>query len=166
MGSDLLQPSTQLRADEFIRTNLDALDLHELKAHHVDALEILAGLNDFLNQPGRSVGALQHANQLRRRLQLQLARLRDLIHGHQSAMAMNHALAAGHGLDMLHLARVPGKRSRVIRSLNSADNATSGPLEISGNEPTAQATEARRGGEAKEGGARPQSGEASLQAKR
>lgn len=166
MGNDLLQPSTQLRADEFIRTNLDALDLHDLKAHEVNALEILAGLNDFLTQPGRSVGAVQHANQLRRRLQLQLARLRDLIQAHQSATAMTHALAAGHGLDMLHLARVPGKRSRVIRSQPSADNATSGPIQVLSNDPQGRETKAVWGGEAKEGGAHPQSGEASLQAKR
>jgi len=59
-----------------------------------------------------------------------------------------------------------GRRSRVIRPLTSADNAASGPLEILGNEPQAQITEARRGGEAKEAGARPHDGEDNMQAKR
>ncbi|MDO8370318.1 MAG: hypothetical protein Q7T39_00165 [Polaromonas sp.] len=150
MGSNQLQPSPQMRAEYFIHLNLDRLDPSELKGHESQAIDILAELNHYMNQPGRSIEALRQANQLRRRLQLQLARLRDLIQAHQSATAMTQALAAGHGLDMLHLARVPGKRSRVIRPLPSADNAAPAP----------------QGGEAKGEPAHPQSGEASLQAKR
>lgn len=148
--STQLQPSPQLHAEHCLHVNLDALNLDELIAHEQEALDALAGLNDFLSKPGRSVAAVLHAKHLSRKLRLHMMHLRDLIHSHQAAVALTHAMASGHGPVMDPPLPKPGKRSRVIRPLSSADNAASGP----------------KGGEAKEATVHPQSGEASLPAKR
>jgi hypothetical protein len=158
--STQLQLSPQLQAEHCLHANLDALDLNELRAHEREALEALAGLNDYLSKPGKSVEAVLHAQHLSRKLRLHMMHLRDLIHSNQAAVALTHAIAAGHGSFMNPPLPKPGKRSRVVRTPTSADNAASGPLEIPGNKPTAWDTEARRGGEAKEAGALRQSGEA------
>lgn len=148
--STQLQLSPQLLAEHCLHVNLDALDLRELEAHEREVHEVQAGLNDYLCKPGRSIGAVEHVNNLNRRLRLHMMHLRDLIHSHQAAVALTHAMASGHGPLMAPPLPKPGKRSRVVRTPTSADNATSGP----------------QGGEAKEAPAHPQAGEASLQAKR
>ena len=162
-------PSPMLEAVDLLRVNINALLPVDLEAHAKHVLVTIAALNAYINSPHpKSANALRNALMLVRKLGLHMARLRDLMQAHQSAMALVAAVPATGVQSLLQITGIPrmGRRSRVIRTTTGADNATSGPLEISGNEPTAQAPEARRGGEAKEGGAHPQSGEASLQAKR
>lgn len=165
--TDQLQPSPQMQAEQFIRANLDTLGLHDLQAHEAIALHALAGLNDYTIRPGLSVGAMLSARKLVRDVNRQLLHLRTLIHAQQAVMALSHAVAAGQVSLMAPAMAKPGKHSRVIRSLPSADNAASGPSTISSNAQLGRDSEAAEGGEAKEAPpARPQSGEASLQAKR
>lgn len=148
--STQLQPSPQLLAEQCLQVNLDALNLDELRAHEKEALEALAGLNDFLSKPGKSVEAVLQAQRLSRKLRLHMMHLRSLIQGHQAAVAWTHAMASGNGPAMVPSLPKPSKRFRVVRTSTSADNAASGP----------------QGGEAKEDSAHPQAGEASLPAKR
>lgn len=127
---------------------------------HGQVLDTIAALNDFINKPGpKRADAVRNAQRLVRMLGAHMARLRDLMQAHRSMQAMLHAM---HSAGAEHLPRTAPAfgRVRVIRPPSGADNAASGPLEISGNKPTAWDTEARRGGEAKEAGALRQSGEA------
>jgi len=160
------QPSPMLKAIDLMRVNIDGLVLLDLEAHAVEVLSTIAALNDYINSPHRKSRDEQvNAQKLGRDLSLHMARVRDLMQARQSAYAMTQVMQSASS-PSLSAMPVMGRRSRVIRPLTSADNAASGPLEIPGNKPTAWDTEARRGGEAKEAGAHPQSGEASLQAKR
>jgi hypothetical protein len=168
--SDTLIPSVQLIADDLLRVNLDSLHDDDLPEHHQAALDALAGLNDFINSPARkSWHELAGCKRRVERLREHLANLRNLIRTRQSVQAIRQHLqsqgaAAAHappsGMPSL------GRKRRVIRPLDSADNAASGPSEVSEAEPQAQARKPPRGGEAKEAPARPQSGEAGLPAKR
>ena len=160
------QSSPMLKAIDFMRVNIDELDFPDLEAHAVEVLATIAALNDNINGPHpKSHNALLNALNLGRKLSLHMVRVRDLIQARHSAYSMTQAAQSASSPSLSGIPAM-GRRSRVIRPLNSADNAASGPLEILGNKPTAWDTEARRGGEAKEAGAHPQSGEASLQAKR
>ena len=158
--SSQLQPSPHLLADNCLHVNLDALDLRELEAHEREVHEVQAELNDYLCKPGRSIGAVQHVNNLNRKLRLHMMHLRDLIRSHQAAAALTHAIASGHGPVMSPPLPKPGKRSRVVRTPTSADNATSDPIQILSNDPQGRGAKAVWGGEAKEGGAHRKSGEA------
>jgi hypothetical protein len=164
--TNTLQPSAQLIADDLLRVNIDSLQGDDLAEHYQAVLDTLAGLNDFINSPGpKSTAKLAGTKRRRDELHKRLARLRDLIQAHQSAQAMvqhlqSQATCAVHappsGMPSL------GRKRRVIRPLDSADNAASAPSAISGNEPLARNPKSVKGGEAKEAGARPQSGEAGL----
>lgn len=168
--NNTLQPSAQLIADDLLRVNIDSLQGDDLAEHYQAVLDALAGLNDFINSPGpKSTAELAGTKRRRDELHKRLARLRDLIQAHQSAQAMvQHLQSQAAGAVHAPPAGMPSlsRKRRVIRPLDSADNAASGPLEVCGTEPQAQAGKPPRGGEAKEAGARPQSGEAGLQAKR
>lgn len=162
-----LQPSPMLHAIDLMRVNVDELDLPDLRAHAVEVLGTIAALNEYINGPlHKSLNALLNALQLSRKLCLHMARVRDLIQAHQSANAMAQATIAANTPSVPQRVPTMGRRSRVIRPLKSADNATSGPIQILSNDPQGRGAKAVWGGEAKEGGAHPQSGEASLQAKR
>jgi hypothetical protein len=168
--SNTLHPSVQLVADNLLRVNIDGLQDDELAEHYQAALDALAELNDFMNSPARkSALELAGSKRLADKLSQQLARMRDIMQARLSAQAMLQQLqsqqaGAAHappsGMPSL------GRKRRVIRPLDSADNAASGPSKVSGTEPQAQARKPPRGGEAKEAPARPQSDEAGLQAKR
>ncbi len=168
--TNTLQPSAQLIADDLLRVNIDSLQGDDLTEHYQAALDALAGLNDCINSPSpKSTAELAGTKRRRDELHMRLARLRDLIQAHQSAQAMvQHLQSQAAGAVHAPPSGMPslGRKRRVIRPLDSADNAASGPLEVSGTVPQAQAQKPLRGGEAKEAGARPQSGEAGLQAKR
>lgn len=168
--SNTLQPSAQLITDDLLRVNIDSLQGDELAEHYQAVLDALAGLNDYINSPApKSADEIAAAKRRADKLRALLPRLRDLIQAHLSAQAMiQHLQSQAAGAVHAPPSGMPslGRKRRVIRPLDSADNAASGPLEVSGNEPQAQARKPSRGGEAKEAGARPQSGEAGLQAKR
>lgn len=168
--SNTLQPSAQLIADDLLRVNIDSLQGDELPKHHQAALDALAGLNDYINSPApKSFDDIAQARRRADKLRALLPRLRDLVQAHQSAKAMTkHLESQAAGAEHAPPLGMPslGRKRRVIRPLDSADNAASGPSAISGNEPTARDSKSAKGGEAKEAGARPQSGEAGLQAKR
>ena len=152
------QPSPMLKAIDLMRVNIDELHLPETEAHAAEVLDTIAALNDYINGPlPKSHNALLNAHQLNRKLCLHMARVRDLINARKAAHAMAQA---SHAANMHCMLPAMGRSSRVIRPLKSADNAASGPLEFSGNEPTARSPEISRGGEAKEAGACRQSGEA------
>lgn len=168
--SNTLQPSAQLIADDLLCVNLDSLQGDDLTEHHQSVLDALAGLNDYINSPShKSTDEIAAAKRRSDKLRALLPRLRDLVQAHLSAQAMiQHLQTQAAGAVHTPPSGMPSlsRGRRVIRPLDSADNAASGPLEVSGNEPQAQARKPSRGGEAKEAGARPQSGEAGLQAKR
>ena len=159
-------PSPMLMAIDLIRVDIDAMGLQDLEAHATVVLNTIAALNEYINSPHRkSRDELANAIKQNRDLCMHMARVRDLMQARSSAIAMMQVMQSASS-PSLSAMPVMGRRSRVIRPLISADNAASGPLEIPGNKPTAWDTEARRGGEAKEAGAHPQSGEASMEAKR
>lgn len=164
--SNTLHPSAQLIADDLLRVNIDSLQGDDLAEHYQAVLDALAGLSDYINSPGpKSADELTGTKLRRDKLHKRLPRLRDLIQAHQSAQAMvQHLQSQTAGAAHAPPSGMPslGRKRRVIRPLDSADNAASGPLEVSGTEPQAQAQKPLRGGEAKEAGARPQSGEAGL----
>jgi hypothetical protein len=160
------ESSPMLKAIDLVRVNLDDMGLQDLQDHAADVLDTIAALNDFINGGlPKSHDSLLNALRLNRKLCLHLARLRDWVQARQSATAMAQAMPSASGPSLSGVP-VMGRRSRVIRPLTSADNATSGPIQILSNDPQGRGTNAVWGGEAKEGGAHPQSGEASLQAKR
>lgn len=161
-----LQASSMLRAIDVTRLDAVAMSLEELEAHHKDVSDTLAELNDYRNSPSpKSHDAWTTAKQRAEALSARLALLRDLIQLRKSEQSMMQLLqSASDPAPSLGMPSL-GRRSRVIRSLNSADNAASGPSAISSNEPTARDAKSSKGGEAKEA-PRTQSGEASLQAKR
>lgn len=145
-----LQASPQMRADIFAKVKLDALDLSELESIEHEGIEVLAELNDFIAQPGRSAPALQHAMALGRKVRMQMAHLRDVIQARKSATALLQAAASGHGPLVSRSLPGPGKRHRVIRSLTSANNAASDLFGLPGNAPQGWDREGRSGGEAEE----------------
>ena len=93
--SDTLQPSPMIAAGDLIRVNVDAMQLDDLIDHERHALETLAGLNDFINQPGRKgADELRNAMRLAGKVMQHMAHLRDLIHARKAAMALVHATQA------------------------------------------------------------------------
>jgi len=150
--------SPQLRATDFIQISFEGKTLQDLLDMEQEGLQVLAGLNDYLTLP-RSVNATLQARRLITKAMQQMAHLRSLIYAHKAAEGLRHAVASGHAehpslVPVEHggasMPRGMGRKSRVVRTPTSADNAASGP----------------QGGEAKEAPAHPQAGEASLQAKR
>lgn len=156
------QSSPMLRAIDLMRVNIEDLTTEELNAHAVEVLDTIAALNDYINGPlHKSHNALLNAQQLTRKLSLHMARLRDLLQARQSAHAVTQASQAANAPSLSPDRSASfGWRSRVIRPQNSADNATSGPIQILSNDPQGRGAKAVWGGEAKEGGALRQSGEA------
>ena len=93
--SDTLQPSPMLAASELIRVNIDAMQLDDLLDHERHALETLAGLNDFINRPGRKgADELRNAMRLVGKVMHHMAHLRDLINARKAAVALVQAAQA------------------------------------------------------------------------
>ena len=145
------QTSPMLKAIDLMRVNIDELDLSDIETHAIEVIDTIAALNDYINGPiPKSHNALLNAQQLNRKMCLHMARVRDLINARNAAHAMAQTSHAANMLSMPQGLPAMGRNSRVIRPLKSADNATSGPLEISRLKPQAWGTESSRGGEAKE----------------
>lgn len=89
--------SPMLEAIDLIRVNIDALTLEELEAHAKAVLDVIGGLNGYLNSPSpKSANSATNALILSRKLLLHMARVRDLINAHKLAAAMlGSAQAAG-----------------------------------------------------------------------
>ena len=93
--SNLLSASPMIAASEQIRVNVDAMQLDDLIDHERRALETLAGLNDFINRPGRKgADELRNAMRLVGKVMHHMAHLRDLIHARKAAMALVQAAQA------------------------------------------------------------------------
>ena len=160
------QPSSMLQAVDLVRMNVDQMGLLDLEAHAATVLDTIAALNAYINSGShKSQGTSLNALRRVRNLCMHLARVRGLILAYQSARAVVQAMPSTFTPCMRG---GPGKarRSRVVRALPSADNAASGHIQILSNDPQGNEAKVGCGGEAKEAGARLQSGEASLQAKR
>ena len=163
--NDTPEISPELRAIDLVRADIDAMALQDLEDHAVDVLDTIAALNEYIigGMP-KSHAALLNAARQNRKLCLHMARVRDLIQSRQSAYAMVQSMPS---TSAPGLSGVPamGRRSRVVRPLTSADNASSGHIQVLSNDPEGSGAKAVCGGEAKEAGAHPQSGEVSLPAK-
>lgn len=158
--------SPELRAIDLVRADIDAMALQDLEAHGADVLDTIAALNGYVNGGlPMSHAALLNAARQNRRLCLHMARVRDLIQARKAAYAMVQGMPSTSAPGLTGVPAM-GRRSRVVRPLTSADNAASGHVQILSNDPQGRGAKAVCGGEAKEVPARPQSGEASLQAKR
>lgn len=97
--SDTLQPSPMIAASELLRANLDALQLDDLIEHEQEARKVLAGLNDYTNQPThRSADERRNLARLAEKMRLHMAHLRDLIYARTAALALVHA-AQSEGAD-------------------------------------------------------------------
>jgi len=122
-----------------MRVNIDGLEDDELAEHYQATLDALAELNDFMNSPARkSALELAGSKRLANKLSQQLAHMRDIMQARLSAQAMLQELqsqqaAASHappsGMPSL------SRKRRVIRSLDSADNAASVPIQVLSNDP-------------------------------
>ena len=160
------QPSPMLKAIDLVRENLNQLGIEDLERHAADVLDTIAALNDYINGGNRkSHHALLGALRRSRKLCAHMAHVRALIQARRSRQAMVQGLPSTSAPAMPSL---PGKvrRSRVIRALQSADNAASGHIQVLCNGPQGRGAKLEGGGEAKEAGAGPHTGEASMQAKR
>lgn len=81
--------SPMLEAIDLIRVNIDALTLEELEAHATAVLDVIGGLNGYLNSPSsKSANSTTNALILSRKILLHMARVRDLINAHKVAAAM------------------------------------------------------------------------------
>ncbi len=157
------QPSPMLQAIDLLRVDADALQLDDLYIHAKTVLATIAALNDYMNSTSpKSANALRNARMLAHKLSLHMARLRDLLQGKQSAMALTQSHGSSGSQPLTPAHRMGRGCRRVIRTPNGADNATSGPIQILSNDPQGRGTKAVWGGEAKEVGAHQQSGEAGL----
>jgi len=88
-----------IEATELIRVNIDAMQFDDLIDHERHVLDTLAGLNDFVNRPGRKgADELRNALRLFQKLRLHMARLRDLIHARKAALALVHAAQQATGV--------------------------------------------------------------------
>ena len=160
------QPSPMLNAIDLVRADIDAMALQDLEDHAVDVLDTIAALNDYINGGlPKSHDALLNADRQNRKLRMHMARVRDLIQARKAAYAMVQSMPSTSAPGLPGMPSI-GRRSRVVRPLTSADNAASGHIQVLSNDPQGRGAKAVCGGEAKEAGAHPQSGEASLQAKR
>ena len=146
------QPSPMVHAIDLMRINVEELDLQDINAHAREVLDTIAALNDYINGPlHKSHNALLNAYQLNRKLCFHMARVRDWMQARQAASAMEQASNAVNTPSIPHGLPAMGRRSRVIRPLPSADNATSGHIQILSNAAQWSETKAVCGGEAKEG---------------
>ena len=164
--NDSPEISPELRAIDLVRADFDAMALRDLEAHAADVQETIAALNGYINEGlSKSHAALLNAARQNSKLCLHMARVRDLIQARKSAYAMVQGVPS---TSAPGLSGVPtmGRRSCVVRPLTSADNAASGHIQILSNDPQGSGAKAVCGGEAKDAPAHPQSGEASLPAKR
>ena len=160
------QASPMLKAIDLIRVDVEQLCLTDLEAHAVEVLDTIATLNAYINGPQhKSYNALVNAQNLSRKLRTHMARVRDLIQVRQSAVAMMQGMQSAIAPSLSGMPSL-GRRSRVIRPLTSADNAASGHIQVLSNDPQGSEAKAVCGGEAKEAGAHPHDGEASMEAKR
>ena len=158
--------SPELRAIDLVRADIDAMALQDLEAHGADVLDTIAALNGYINGGlPMSHAALLNAARQNRRLCLHMARVRDLIQARKAAYAMVQGVLSTSAPGLSGMPAM-GRRSPVVRPLTSADNAASGHFDFLSNTAQRSGSKKRSGGEAKEVPARPQSGEASLQAKR
>jgi hypothetical protein len=159
-------PSPMLMAVDLVRVDIDAMGLQDLEAHATSVLDTIEALNEFINgMAPKSHDTLLSALRRARKLRMHMARVRDLIQVRQSAYAVMQGMQSASSPSLSGMPSM-GRRSRVIRPLTSADNAASGHIQVLSNDPQGSGAKAVCGGEAKEAGAHPQSGEASLQAKR
>ena len=158
--------SPELHAIDLVRADIDAMALQDLEDHAVDVLDTIAALNDYINGGlPKSHDALLNAMRQNRKLCLHMARVRDLIQARKAAYAMVQGMPSTSAPGLSGMPSM-GRRSRVVRPLTSADNAASAHIQVLSNDPQGSGAKAVCGGEAKEAGAHPQSGEASLPAKR
>ena len=145
------QPSPMVHAIDLMRINVEELDLQDINAHAREVLDTIAALNDYTNGPlHKSHYALLNAYQLNRKLCLHMARVRDWMQARQAASAMALTSHTGSVPGIPQGLPAMGRRSRVIRSLPSADNATSGHIQVLSNATQWSETKAVCGGEAKE----------------
>ena len=131
------EPSPMLKAIDLQRADLDQMAIQDLGDHAVATLDTIAALNDYINGGNRkSHDALLNALRLNRKLCSHMTRIRALMQVRQLAQAI---VRDAPSTSALFMSNVPGmsRRSRVIRSLPSADNATSGPITIPSNKPSA-----------------------------
>jgi hypothetical protein len=144
------EPSPMLKAIDLMRVDIDAMALQDLEGHAVDVLDTIAALNDYINGGfPKSHNALLNALRLNHKLCLHMARVRDLIQARKSAYAMVQGMPST-SAPILSGVPAMGRRSRVIRPLTSADNATSGHIQILSNATQCSESKAVCGGEAKE----------------
>jgi len=142
--------SAMLRAIDLVRVDIDSKDLFELEAHYLEVLDVIAGLNDYVNRPGRkSAREVSNAEVQTLNMGRHLIRLRAVMNARRLIEEMAQASSAASVPAAAHRVAGMGGRSRVIRPLPSADNAAPDPFVIPQQEPTAHAKEAQRGGEAK-----------------
>ena len=159
-------PSPMLMAVDLVRVDIEAMGLQDLEAHAAVVLSTIEELNEFINSVApKSHDTLMNARQRSRNLCMHMARVRDLIQVRQSAAAMMQGMQSASAPSISGMPSL-GRRSRVIRPLTSADNAASDHIQVLSNDPQGSGTKAVCGGEAKEAGARPHAGEASMEAKR
>lgn len=147
-----IQASPMLRTLDLLKLSPERMTFEELVELHEEASQTLSSLKQYMRWiVGKSASELEHANIRANKLGLLIARIKDLMQAKQ-AVQTAVAFAAPEQIENQPAMGMPSKRrKRVIRALpSSADNAASGHLETLGTEPTAQASEASSGGEAKE----------------
>ena len=160
------QASPMLKSIDLIRVEVEQLCLTDLEVHAVEVIDTIAALNAYINGPQhKSHNALVNAQNLSRKLRTHMARVRDLIQVRQSAVVVMQSMQSASAPSLSALPSM-GRRSRVIRPPAGADNAASGHIQVLSNDPQGRGAKAVCGGEAKEAGARPHDGEASMEAKR
>jgi len=143
--------SAMLRAIDLVRIDIDSKDLFELEAHYLEVLDVIAGLNDYVNRAGpRNASEVANAQKQTLNMGRHLIRLRAVMNSRRLIEEMAQASSASNVPAAAHrVAGMAGAGRRVIRPLPSADNAAPDPFVIPQQEPTAHAKEAQRGGEAK-----------------
>ena len=81
--------SPMLEAIDLIRVNVDALTLEELEGHAKAVLDVISGLNGYLNSPSpKSANSTTNALILSRKIILHMARVRDHNNAHKLSAAM------------------------------------------------------------------------------
>jgi hypothetical protein len=91
-----MSSSPMLQAIDLMRINIDAMALEELEAHAQQVMDVLAGLNEYMNSPAlKSANARRNALHLARKLRLHIARVRDLISAGKAAAMIATTQTAG-----------------------------------------------------------------------
>jgi hypothetical protein len=146
------EASPMLKALDLLKISPERMTFEELTELHEEASKTLASLHQYMCWiVGKSSSESEHANIRSNKLRLLLARIKDLMQAKQSVQAAMAFTAPEQAENVPMMGMPSRRRKRVISTLpNSADNAASVPLKTLGTEPTAQASEASRGGEAKE----------------